>query len=70
MEVFSNKNIGFMQSRLSSNSKNKLQFFPWNNWEEEFYVGSSNYPIIEWTIDSYKIDKNPFYVDKKISDLS
>ena len=42
MEVFSKKNIGFMQSRLSSNSKNKLQFFPWNNWEEEFYVGSKN----------------------------
>lgn len=71
MEVFSKQNIGFMQSRLSSNSKNKLQFFPWNNWEEEFYVGSkNNYRFIEWTIDSYKIDKNPFYVDRKrISDL-
>ena len=71
MEVFSKKNIGFMQSRLSSNSSNKLQFFPWNNWEEEFHIGSkNNYQIIEWTIESYKIDKNPFYQDiRRIADL-
>ena len=66
MAVFNKQNIGFMQSRLSSSSNNKLQFFPWENWENEFYIGAeNNYQIIEWTIDSYDIDKNPFFVDTK-----
>ena len=30
-------NLGFMQGRLSPSEKNKIQFFPEKNWEEEFY---------------------------------
>ena len=31
-------NIGFMQGRLSNLIDNKIQSFPWNNWENEFKI--------------------------------
>lgn len=67
MEVFKISNIAFMQGRLTKSTDNKLQFFPWKNWIQEFKIASeNNFSLIEWTIDSYQIDKNPFFCNKKL----
>lgn len=63
--------IGFMQGRLTESKNGKIQFFPWNNWENEFQVAYDNsFELIEWTIDIENIDNNPIYKQQeKILDL-
>ena len=52
--------IGFMQGRLTDLYNNKIQSFPWNNWEKEFELAYKNdFKIMEWTIDSENLFKNP-----------
>lgn len=59
--------IGFMQGRLTKSVSGKLQFFPWGNWENEFKIAFDNkIKLIEWTIDSYKIDSNPIFSQTKL----
>ena len=54
--------IGFMQGRLTPSLAGDLQFFPWDNWKNEFLIASkNNFNLIEWTIDSFDIEKNPFF---------
>ena len=66
MEVFSINNIGFMQGRLTKALDKKLQFFPWDNWLNEFSIAKNNdFNNIEWTIDTYNIQNNPFFFEKK-----
>tara|TARA_Y100001970_G_C13932466_1_gene698975 strand:+ start:640 stop:765 length:126 start_codon:yes stop_codon:yes gene_type:complete len=40
-------NIGIMQSRLTPLNNNKIQFFPWNNWENEFNIAINRVDLIE-----------------------
>mgnify|MGYP006080294781 FL=1 len=58
--------IGFMQGRLvDSEKKNSIQYFPEKNWPSEFKIGKKiNLKIIEWTINSENINKNPLYNGK------
>ena len=50
--------IGFMQGRLTELYENKIQSFPWNNWEKEFELANKNgLKIMEWTIDSENLFK-------------
>ena len=52
--------IGFMQGRLSPIVDNKIQAFPWANWEEEFSSANSlDLRIMEWTLDHENLDNNP-----------
>jgi L-ribulose-5-phosphate 3-epimerase len=65
--------IGFMQGRLSELIDDRVQFFPWGTWEQEFEI-ASQIPIrlMEWTLDHEGIDENPFMTihgQKKISEL-
>jgi len=55
--------IGFMQGRLvDSEKKNSIQYFPEKNWPIEFKIAEKiNLKIIEWTINSENIKKNPLY---------
>lgn len=55
--------IGIMQGRLTPPVDNKIQFFPWNNWENEFKLASNKVDLIEWTIDQSNISKNPIFLD-------
>ena len=58
--------IGIMQGRLSKPVTDKIQAFPFNNWENEFKIASEiGYACIEWVIDSKGIDSNPLFVDSK-----
>lgn len=52
--------IGFMQGRLSPDPENKIQFFPWDCWKDEFVIASeNNLKIMEWTLDYHRLYENP-----------
>lgn len=54
-------NIGFMQGRLSDLANNKIQSFPWTNWQQEFVLARElNLRLMEWTLDYHNFNKNPF----------
>jgi hexulose-6-phosphate isomerase len=53
-----------MQGRLSPMYRNRIQSFPWNNWQNEFKLANElNLSEMEWTIDSYKFLENPILLD-------
>jgi len=55
-----NKNIGFMQGRLSPLYQNKIQCFPKNHWENEFEIANKiGLKTMEWTLDYEELIKNP-----------
>ena len=66
--------IGFIQGRLSSVKNNRIQSFPWGEWQNEFLIASRiKLPLIEWTIDSEKFSENPLLTqsgNKEITSLS
>jgi L-ribulose-5-phosphate 3-epimerase len=55
--------LGFMQGRLiSSEKKNCIQYFPDRGWVRELKIAhKNNFKIMEWTINSENILKNPIY---------
>ena len=54
--------IGFMQGRLVNQIKNKIQYFPDKNWQEEIEIAiKENFNLMEWTINYENIKKNPLY---------
>ena len=62
--------IGFMQGRLSKIERGRIQSFPFGNWQKEFILAKkNNFRLIEWTIDSFKIDKNPILTPKGINKI-
>jgi hexulose-6-phosphate isomerase len=52
--------IGFMQGRLSPLVSGRIQAFPGEGWEKEFFIARNlNIRNIEWTIDSLAFHSNP-----------
>ena len=52
--------IGFMQGRLSPVVDGKIQFFPWDNWQEEFQIASElGLNCVDWVLDSKNVFNNP-----------
>jgi hexulose-6-phosphate isomerase len=63
-------NIGFMQGRLSKIQRGRIQSFPFENWAKEFSLAKKNgFNLIEWTIDSFNIDKNPILTTEGIAKI-
>ncbi len=63
-------NLGFMQGRLSPSEKNKIQFFPEKNWEEEFYKANKiGLKKMEWTLDYKNLFQNPIFTNKGIKKI-
>lgn len=66
--------IGFMQGRLSPMIDGRIQSFPWSCWEDEFLLAEKiDIRLMEWTIDSKKIERNPIFLDDgrdRIAELS
>ena len=59
LENFKNR-IGFMQGRLVSQEKGKIQSFPWKKWKSEFSIGNKiGLNLMEWTLDYEKFYDNP-----------
>jgi L-ribulose-5-phosphate 3-epimerase len=69
-----NSRIGFMQGRLSPMIDGRIQSFPWNYWEDEFLMAEKiDVHLMEWTIDSKEIERNPIYLREgrqRIAELS
>jgi hexulose-6-phosphate isomerase len=65
--------IGFMQGRLCEPVKNKIQAFPWRDWECEFEIASNmGMHLMEWTLDQERLYENPLMTaegQKKIRQL-
>ena len=65
--------LGIMQGRLSSPVRGKIQAFPWKSWEEEFFrAGECGFDLIDWIVEVYRIEENPFLTNtgiKKIKKL-
>ena len=58
--------IGVMQGRLSPIYMNRIQVFPWHNWQNEFSCAKEmNIRAVEWTIDSFRFDENPLIDDNQ-----
>ena len=52
--------IGFLQGRLSPLVNGKIQAFPWDYWQQEFKIASTNgFRIMEWTLDQDRLYDNP-----------
>ena len=60
-----------MQGRLSPLDGEKIQSFPWKNWQEEFAIASkNNIGTIEWTIDDDRLYENPLLTNHGIPEIN
>lgn len=58
--------IGIMQGRLSPPIDDKIQAFPLNTWEQEFYLAKKiGFDFIDWVIDQ-DLHENPLLIDRYI----
>ena len=65
-----NNKIGFIQGRLSPMIDNKIQAFPWGNWQEEFSLArENNFQLIEWTLDQSDLYLNPIMTNEGRSEI-
>lgn len=54
------KSIGFMQGRLCDRVDEKIQAFPWRDWECEFASAAAlDLHLMEWTLDQERLYENP-----------
>lgn len=52
--------IGIMQGRLSPMMNDKIQSFPWDSWEEEFFLARDvGLDIIDWVAEADGFENNP-----------
>lgn len=52
--------IGFMQGRLCEPVDDKIQAFPWRDWEKEFPLANTiDLHLMEWTLDQDRLYENP-----------
>ena len=59
MTTLSN-NIGFMQGRLCDRVNEKIQAFPWHDWQSEFPAAAEiDLHQMEWTLDHDRLYENP-----------
>jgi L-ribulose-5-phosphate 3-epimerase len=57
--------VGFMQGRLCEPIGGKIQSFPWRDWQAEFETATSiGLNLMEWTLDSEDLYKNPLMHSK------
>lgn len=53
-------NIGIMQGRLSKPIGNRIQAFPWDSWEEEFFLAKEiGFNLIDWLVTAERLNENP-----------
>lgn len=56
--------LGIMQGRLTPSKKRGIQFFPFENWQKEFYSAAEiGLNEIEWIFDCEKYQENPIWTD-------
>jgi hexulose-6-phosphate isomerase len=61
---------GIMQGRLTPSKGRGIQFFPFDNWKNEFYEGAKlSLDEIEWIFDFDDYQKNPLWSDEGCNHL-
>ena len=71
MSSFYNSRIGFMQGRLSELVDGRIQAFPWDSWQTEFFLAKKiGIQLMEWTIDSRKIESNPILLSDERASIT
>jgi L-ribulose-5-phosphate 3-epimerase len=56
--------IGIMQGRLSPPINGKIQAFPWNTWEQEFFQAKEiGLDLIDWIVEKDKVHENPLLTE-------
>lgn len=64
------RSIGVMQGRLTPSNGRGIQFFPFENWREEFRLGQKiGLNEIEWIFDYDRYEENPLWTDVGISEM-
>ncbi len=59
--------FGIMQGRLTPSNGRGIQFFPFDNWKNEFFVGKKiGISEIEWIFDYPNFENNPFWTKEGI----
>ncbi len=57
--------LGIMQGRLTPSNGRGIQFFPFDNWEEEFNIGQRlGIKEIEWIFDYDRYKENPLWTNE------
>lgn len=60
--------LGIMQGRLTPSNGMGIQFFPFDNWEEEFYKGQKlGIKEIEWIFDYDRYEENPLWTNEGLN---
>lgn len=63
-------NIGIMQGRLTESKGRGIQFFPFDNWEKEFYLAAEcGLNEIEFIFDYENYENNPLWSDAGIAQI-
>ncbi len=66
----SRNNIGIMEGRLTPSEGRGIQFFPFSNWEKEFYIAREiGLDEIEFIFDYDNYESNPIWNDSGIEKL-
>ncbi len=64
------RNYGIMQGRLTPPKGRGIQFFPFENWREEFYAASEiGLQEIEFIFDQEEYEKNPLWSIEGVKEL-
>ena len=64
------KSLGIMQGRLTPSNGRGIQFFPFENWKNEFVIGRNiGISEIEWIFDYPDFENNPLWSDEGIKSV-
>jgi len=63
--------IGIMQGRLSPPVGGRIQAFPWNSWEQEFFQAKEiGLDMIDWLVTSDKFYENPLLTTEGVKRIN
>ena len=63
--------IGIMQGRLSPAIDGKIQAFPWDNWELEFYRAEEiGLDLIDWIVEGDRYNDNPLLTPEGVKTIT
>jgi L-ribulose-5-phosphate 3-epimerase len=62
MSLSNKVSVGIMQGRLSKPEDGRIQSFPWNTWEHEFFLARDiGFDEIEFIFEAKGFDRNPLF---------
>jgi hexulose-6-phosphate isomerase len=70
--ISKNANFGVIQGRLSKQTPQGYQAFPWDSWADEFILAAQRrLSHVEWIVDLWRMYENPiFEVPERVREIS